>query len=152
MGIDPGTRVVGYGIVDKAGSSMRPVVFGVVRPGTKGAFAERLREIFEGLTAVIDEFSPDVVATEEIFYHKSVPSAIKIGEGRGVAILSAALKGLSVHVYPSTKVKKSVTGNGRASKEQVQQMVKVILGLDEVPRPDDAADALAIAICHAHRV
>ncbi len=151
MGIDPGTRVVGYALIDAEGSSVLALDYGAVRIKPKMSFSERLRYIYEELSKIIEKHRPDEVATEEIFYHKSVPSAIKIGEGRGVAILAAAMKDLPVHVYPSTMIKKSATGNGHASKEQVQEMVRKIFCLESVPKPADAADALAIALCHAHR-
>lgn len=152
MGVDPGTRVVGYAVIERDGSRVRALDYGALNAVSKKSLPERLRFIFEGLVEVIDKYGPSEVATEEIFYHKSAPSSIRIGEGRGVAVLAAALKDLPVHVYPSTKVKKSVTGNGKASKEQVQEMVKRIFCLDEIPKPSDAADALAIAACHANRM
>ncbi|MBM4083419.1 MAG: crossover junction endodeoxyribonuclease RuvC, partial [Planctomycetes bacterium] len=115
------------------------------------SFPERLRQIFDGLTQVVRKHRPDCVAVEEIFYGKSVKSAIRTGEGRGVALLCAALAKLPVSEYAATVVKKAVVGVGSAHKQQVQEMVRVLLGLRGIPEPEDAADALAIAICHCHR-
>jgi crossover junction endodeoxyribonuclease RuvC len=151
MGIDPGTRIVGYGIIDAEGTRFKAVAFGAVRIKEAMAFSDRLKHIYTELGRLIDEYKPAAVATEEIFYHKSVPSSVKIGEGRGVAILAAAMKNIPVEIYPSTMIKKSVTGNGHASKEQVQEMVRRIFCLEKAPSPSDASDALAIAVCHAHR-
>ncbi len=152
LGIDPGTRIVGLGVVDREGSRLKVVAFRVVAPGRmKGDIPARLRVIYEGISAVIKEFSPDAVAIEEAYYGKSVQSALRIGEGRGVAILAAAQAGVVVEQYPPATVKKAVTGSGNAHKSQVGHMVKVLLSIaDEVP--EDAADALAVAICHLNRL
>ncbi len=151
LGIDPGTRIVGLGVVDREGGRLKVVAFKVVAPGRmKGDIPARLRVIHEGITAAIEEFSPDAVAIEEAYYGKSVQSALRIGEGRGVAILAAAQAGIAVEQYPPATVKKAVTGSGNAHKSQVGHMIKVLLSIaDEVP--EDAADALAVAICHLNR-
>jgi crossover junction endodeoxyribonuclease RuvC len=151
MGIDPGTRVVGYGVVDLQGGDLKHVAHGAfdVR---KGTYAERLKGIFEGLTEVIGRYRPDVCVVEEIFYARSAKSAIKTGEGRGVALLAAAVSNVEVVEYAATKIKKSVTGTGSAHKSQVQKMVRLQLGLRAEPQPADASDALACAICHCHRL
>ncbi len=151
MGIDPGTRVAGWGVVDREGSRIKWVAHGVARADEKRPFAERLLQIHTGLSEAIREHSPEWVAIEEVFYGRNVKSAIKIGEGRGVGLLAAAQSGVQVAEYAPTVVKKAVVGNGAAHKTQVQEMVKVILGLAEPPSPADAADALALAICHCHR-
>ena len=151
LGIDPGTRVVGYGAVETKGSRILHVTHGVIRAKMGGAYAERLRSIFEGLTSVIAEQRPDVAAVEEAFYGKSVQSALRMGEGRGVAIVSVAVNNVPLFEYAPAEVKKAVVGNGRAHKSQVQEMVRVLLGLREAPTPEDAADALAVAICHCNR-
>jgi crossover junction endodeoxyribonuclease RuvC len=151
LGVDPGTQVCGYGVIDGRGNRVRMVACGVARSGRK-CLAERLKTIYDGLVEVIEEHQPEVVAVEGAFFGKNVRSAIKIGEGRGVALLAAAGHGLGVQEYAPAEVKKAVTGNGGAPKSQVQQMVRVILGLPEVPEPEDASDALAIAICHFHRL
>jgi len=151
MGIDPGTRVVGYGVVDHADSSIRPVAFGAIRTDGKRTRPRRYRQIFEGLVAAIETHGPVEVAIEKIFSGKSPQSAIRIGEGRGLALLAAATADLPVSEYDATVVKKAVVGNGRGTKHQVQHLVRILLDLREPPRPLDAADALAIAICHCHR-
>ena len=151
MGIDPGTRVVGYGVIETSGTRLIPVTFGVIRPRIKADYAVRLREIFDGLVAVVREQRPDVAAVEEAFYGKSVSAALRMGEGRGVAIVAVASEDVRLFQYSPAEVKKAVVGNGRAHKSQVQEMVRVLLGLREPPHPEDAADALAIAICHCNR-
>ena len=151
MGIDPGTRVVGYGVVDLIGSQMRPVAHGVIRADMTQDYGVRLRSIHDGLAQVIARHRPDQVAIEEAFYGKNAASALRMGEGRGVAILAAALHGCPLFQYTPAEVKKAVAGNGRAHKEQIQEMVRLLLGLPEIPEPEDAADALAVAICHCNR-
>ncbi len=151
IGIDPGTRTVGYGVIDFDGVNLRPVEYGVVESGHIEGYAERFAYIHEELHRVILKGRPDVAAVEEVFTSKALKRSIQIGEGRGVTILTCALAGLPVESYSVKTVKKSVVGNGNAHKSQVQKMVKLLLSLEEVPRPDDAADALAIAICHSHR-
>lgn len=151
LGIDPGTRVVGYGVVETRGSRLAHVSHGVIRAKLGGAYAERLRSIFEGLTRVLAAEKPDVAAVEEAFHGKSAQSALRMGEGRGVAIVSVAMSSLPLFEYTPAEVKKAVVGNGRAHKSQVQEMVRVLLGLSEAPTPEDAADALAVAICHCNR-
>jgi crossover junction endodeoxyribonuclease RuvC len=151
MGIDPGTQLCGYGVIEVQGSEARALDCGAVR-SSDGDLSERLAAIFAGLRQVLERFGPDVVAVEGAFFGKNVRTALKIGEARGVALLAAAQCGCPVVEYAPAEVKKSVVGSGRAHKSQVQQMVRAILGLPEVPQPEDAADALAIAICHFHRM
>ena len=152
VGIDPGTRVVGYGVVETGGGRIVHVRHGVIRARMKGAYSERLRSIYAGLTELLAEESPEVVAIEEAFYGKSPQAALRMGEGRGVAIAAVAMSNMPVFEYTPAEVKKAVVGNGRAHKSQVQEMVRVLLGLAEAPHPEDAADALAVAICHCNRV
>ena len=152
MGVDPGTRVVGYGVVDLEGSELAHVAHGAFDVRAGPSYPERLRQIFEGLSKVLKEYRPDVCVVEEIFYARSARSAIKTGEGRGVALLAAAVNSVPVVEYAATKIKKSVTGTGSAHKSQVQKMVRLQLGLKSTPTPADAADALACAICHCHRL
>lgn len=152
MGVDPGTRVVGFGVVELQGSNILPVACGVIRASDKMAYEKRLHLIFSDLKKVAEKHKPAMISIEEAFYGKSVQSALRIGEGRGVAILAAAELGLPVMQFAPTAIKKAVVGQGNASKERVQEMVRVLLGLDEVPRPADAADALAAAICCCHRL
>jgi len=151
LGVDPGTRSVGIGVVDRIGNRLVPAHFEVVAPGRmKGDLLARLKVIHEGIRRAIREHEPDAVALEEAFFGKSVQSALRIGEGRGIALLAAAMEGKPVEQYPPATIKKAVTGNGNASKEQVGRMVAVILGLSG-DVPEDAADALAVAICHLNR-
>ncbi len=153
MGIDPGTIKAGYGVIAAEGSEIRPIAFGIAKGGSrrKDQFALRLKNIYEGLAAVITAEQPELIVLESIFFHKNVQSAIKIGEGRGVAILAAAQAGIDIAELTPTVIKKAVTGRGDARKEQVGEMVRLILGLEEIPQPDDAADALACAIAGYHR-
>ena len=151
LGIDPGTKTAGYGVVEKKGNRLTALSYGAIKTGRNDSFPDRLKTIYDGLREVIAQYKPDAVAVEEVFYGKSVKAAIKIGEGRGVAVLCAAAADLPVSEYAPTVVKKSVVGVGGAHKTQVQQMVKVILNLPDIPEPDDVADALALAICHCHR-
>lgn len=151
LGIDPGTQVVGYGIVDASGSELRAVAFGAIRARRTLPHAERYLQIFAGLSEVIREHQPEEVALEKVFSGKNPLAAIRIGEGRGLALLAAASHRLPVSEYAATLVKKAVLGNGSGSKAQVQDLVRRLLGLREVPSPFDAADALALAICHGHR-
>ncbi len=149
LGIDPGLQVTGYGVLDTSGAPPRLVEAGVIRTNERGTMAERLGEIANGLEEIIREFRPEVVAIEELYSHYSHPkTAIIMGHARGVIILKAAEKGLAVYPYASTRIKKSLIGNGRATKGQVQLMIRSALGLKQVPEPPDAADALAVALCH----
>jgi crossover junction endodeoxyribonuclease RuvC len=150
LGIDPGTRVVGYGIIEEQGSKLLCVTYGAIKTSSD-AMAERLLEIHDGLNAVIEEHVPGIAAIEDAFFHKDVKSAIKIGQGRGAAMIACARGGLEVTSYPPATIKKAVTGNGRAAKEQVRAMVMQLLGVREKISPLDATDALSIAICHAFR-
>lgn len=151
IGVDPGTRIVGFGVVEFSGNRISPVAYGVVRASEKLDYEKRLKTIYDGLMLAIEKHRPEVLAVEEAFFGKNVASALKIGEGRGVAILAGANAGIPVVQFAPTAIKKAVVGQGRASKEQVQRMVRVLLGLKEEPKPADAADALAVAICYCHR-
>jgi crossover junction endodeoxyribonuclease RuvC len=148
MGIDPGSHKCGYGAVFRKGSRYHHVAHGVVRAPAGAQLPERLRVIAEGLEEAIEEIHPTIVAIEQAFFAKDPHAALVIGHARGVAMLMAARAGLTVVEYPPALVKRSVVGNGRADKAQVGGMIRAILGLAEVP-PEDAADALAVAVCHA---
>ena len=152
LGIDPGTITAGWGVVEKTGNRLRLVAYGTVSPGRRGLYQDRLKQIFDGITRVIQEHFPDVLAIESPFYGKNIKAAIRIGEGRAIALLCAAHAGLPVAEYAPRVVKKSAVGVGAAHKSQVQHMVKAILGLSTIPEPEDAADALAIALCHCNRI
>ena len=150
MGIDPGTASMGYGLVERQGAGLHAVVYGVLRTTAEVSMPERLRSLYEGLAEVIAAYRPDAVAVEALFFNRNSRTAIPVGQARGVALLAAAQAGLPVYEYTPLQVKDAVVGYGRASKDQVQQMVAMLLHLAALPRPDDAADALAVAICHAH--
>ncbi len=150
VGVDPGTHKVGYAVVDASAKGLRVVDCGVIRAGKKD-LSKRLKDIYDGILDVISLHEPDCIAVEECFYAKNVQTTVKIGEGRGVILLAAAVCQVEVAEYSPAEVKKSVVGNGQAHKSQVQRMVQLLLGLPAPPEPDDVADALAIAICHSHR-
>jgi crossover junction endodeoxyribonuclease RuvC len=150
FGIDPGSDCTGYGCVDTDGSRHRMVVSGAIRTTAARSFPDKLLEIHAGLSALLAECRPDCVAIENLFHAVNVRSALKLGHARGVAMLAAVEAGVQVVEYTPAEIKRAVVGYGRAEKHQVQQMVKLILGLAEPPSPHDAADALAVAICHAH--
>ncbi|SCZ07399.1 crossover junction endodeoxyribonuclease RuvC [Alkaliphilus peptidifermentans] len=150
LGIDPGIAIMGIGIVNYEGNQFKPVYYGVIKTESKMATDQRLRVIYEELNKLIDTYNPEVVAIEELFFNNNAKTAFVVGQARGVAILSAANKLKEVYEYTPLQVKQGVVGYGRADKNQVQQMIKTLLCLEAIPKPDDAADALAVAICHAH--
>lgn len=150
IGIDPGTQVTGYGIIEVNGSNIRAIDYGCIRPPPLLKLTDRYLIIYNGLEELLDRYQPQALAVEMQYVHKNVQSAIKLGMARGIAIIAAKRKGVSIFEYAPTKAKSAVVGNGRASKQQVQGMVKVLLNLVEVPTPEDAADALALALCHAN--
>lgn len=150
MGIDPGFAITGYGILKYTGNKFSLIKYGVITTEASANFAERLILLSSGMKELISEYKPDAICIEELFFNKNIKTAIAAAHGRGVALLSAAESGAEVYEYTPLQVKQAVVGYGRADKAQVQQMVRIILNLQEIPKPDDAADALAIAICHAH--
>lgn len=148
LAIDPGSRITGFGVIDVQGRHIEYVDSGCIRlPDV--VLAERLKNIYIGVGSLIDQHKPDEFAIEEVFLAKNANSALKLGQARGAAIVAAAMSGLQVAEYAAKRVKQSVVGSGSADKEQVQQMVQLLLKLDKAPQAD-AADALAIAMCHAH--
>lgn len=150
LGLDPGTATTGFGIVDRVESAPRVVDYGVIttRPGKSAA--QRLLEVYDSLIAVIDRYSPDVLVMERLFFAKNQTTAIAVGKACGVMQFAAAQRGLQVVEYTPMEVKQAVVGYGGAEKRQIQYMIQRILNLREPPTPDDAADALALCICHAH--
>jgi len=152
LGIDPGTAIVGYAIVVAQGSNLRMVVCDVITTPAKMPLAERLQIIYSGLSAIIAEYKPQEAAMEELFFAKNARTAMTVGHARGVAMLALANGGLSVAEYTPKQVKQAVTGYGAAKKEQVGEMVRILLKLNAVPHPDDAADAAAVAICHLNTI
>ncbi|WP_372365343.1 crossover junction endodeoxyribonuclease RuvC [Candidatus Uabimicrobium sp. HlEnr_7] len=147
MGIDPGTRIVGYSVVEKNGNRLTCITSGAVRTNTKEPIPKRLRVIHREISQVIEEYEPQHAAVEKVFFGKNIQSAIKLGEGRGVVLLAAAQKDLEIFEYDATKVKKAIVGGGRAHKSQIKFMVQRILNIDK-EMGDDESDALAIAVCH----
>jgi crossover junction endodeoxyribonuclease RuvC len=150
FGIDPGSERTGYGCVDTDGSRHRIVACGAISSPALAAFPEKLHRIHSQLTIILAECRPACVAIENVFYSVNARSALKLGHARGVAMLAAVQAGLPVFEYTPAEIKRAVVGYGRADKPQVQQMIKLLLGLAAVPSPHDAADALAVAICHVH--
>ncbi|HWP95818.1 MAG TPA: crossover junction endodeoxyribonuclease RuvC [Syntrophomonadaceae bacterium] len=150
MGIDPGTATTGYGVVEGQGAKGRLVDYGTIRTPASMPMPDRLLAINRELVGLLDTYHPDVVAIEELFFQRNAKTAISVAQSRGVLVMTAAGAGLQVAEYTPLQVKQAVVGYGNASKRQVQLMVQAILSLKETPQPDDAADALAIAICHLH--
>lgn len=148
IGIDPGSRVTGYGVVNSDRSGVKHLDNGHIALGT-GLIEDRLTILFNKLTSIIDRFNPTIMSVEKVFVGKNAQSALKLGQARGVALTLAGINQLNVFEYSATQVKKAIVGRGHADKNQIQHMVKVLLGLSEAPQTD-AADALAVAICHAH--
>ncbi len=150
LGIDPGFAIVGYGVIDYEKGKYKTVDYGKITTPAGMDMSLRLKEVYDGIIRLIDMFKPDVLAIEELFFNTNVKTAIAVGHARGVIVLAAANNGLKINEYTPLQIKQAVVGYGRADKNQVQQMVKMFLGLKEVPKPDDTADALAVAICHAN--
>jgi crossover junction endodeoxyribonuclease RuvC len=152
LGIDPGLGTTGYGIIDENDRVLDVVTYGGIEKSPQASFTENLFAIYRNINQIIMEYQPDGCAIENIFYHQNKKTAIIMGHVRGVAMVAAAEKGLPVYEYSPKEVKLSIVGLGGASKLQVQAMVKTILKMKETPQPEDAADALAVAICHYHRL
>jgi crossover junction endodeoxyribonuclease RuvC len=150
LGIDPGTALTGYGIVERTGSKLRMIDYGCVETLSTTELPRRLLEIHSAVLELIDTHRPSSVGVERLFFNRNVMTAFAVGQARGVVLLAAAERGLPVFEYGPHEVKLAVTGYGRAAKDQVQRMVQAVLGMSVLPRPDDAADALAVAICLAH--
>lgn len=149
LGIDPGTAIVGYGLVEAGGGCLRALAYGCIRTPAGEETCRRLATIYTGVRELITQQRPATLAIEELFFNKNSKTALAVGQARGVILLAAAHAGLPVAEYTPLEVKQAVAGFGRAPKEQVQRMVQALLALPEKPRPDDVADALAVAICHA---
>ncbi len=150
IGIDPGYAIVGYGIVDYNSNHFSVVDYGAVTTKAHTPFDSRLSSIYEGLTHLISTYKPDAMSIEKLFFNTNTTTAIDVAQARGVIVLAAAQSGLDIAEYTPLQVKQSVVGYGRAEKKQVQEMTRLMLNLKSVPKPDDTADALALAICHAH--
>ena len=150
IGIDPGYAIVGYGVIDYIGNKFKIVEYGAITTESNQNMNERFKSIHDDLNTIIERTKPEFLAIEELFFNSNQQTAINVAQARGVLLLSALNHGISVHEYTPLQVKQAVVGYGRAEKKQVQLLVKSILGLEKVPKPDDTADALAIAVCHAH--
>lgn len=148
IGIDPGLATLGFGVIRKEEHDIIPVSYGCIRTPAEKQTADRLTQIYEEITSLFDKYPPECVAVEKLFFNRNVTSAMSVGEARGVVFLAAGQKNVPVIEYTPLQIKQAITGSGRADKKQVQEMVKRLLGLNEIPRPDDAADGLAIALCH----
>ena len=149
LGIDPGLNITGYGVIDVSTGKVRLLEAGIVRSRRDGELAHKVKEIYEGVREVIEMFSPEVMAMEELYTHYDRPTtAIQMGHARGCICLAAAQSGIKVVSYAATTVKKNLTGSGRATKDQMQRAIQLELGLDQYPDPADVADAIALALCH----
>ncbi len=152
LGIDPGYAIVGYGLIESEGGKLRPLDYGVAETPAKLSTPERLIMIERKITDIVGDFKPDEIAVEELFFNTNITTGIKVAQARGVVLLSCAKLCDALYEYTPLQIKSTVTGNGTAAKSQIQFMVRSILRLKETPKPDDAADALAAAICHAYTV
>ncbi len=150
LGIDPGYAIVGFGIVDYEGSRYVPVEYGAITTDKDMEMPLRLKHIYDEISRLIDMYRPDEVAIEELFFNKNAKTAILVAQARGVAITACVNKGIPLYEYTPLQIKQALSGYGRADKKQIQFMIKLILNLDEVPKPDDTADALAAAVCHGN--
>lgn len=150
LGIDPGIAIVGFGFIDKQGSKCVPVQYGCIQTHKDTPEPERLLHVYEDICMLIDKYKPDAVALEKLFFNRNVTTAMSVSQARGVLVLAAIQRGLPIGEYTPMQVKQAIVGYGKAEKKQVQEMTRIFLKLQAVPKPDDVADALAIAICHAH--
>ena len=150
LGIDPGTAITGYGLVREDGEGLTLVDYGVITTAAGQPLPVRLQAIYQGLAEVAREHQPQQAAVEELFFSRNVRTALSVGHARGVTLLALADAGLTIHEYKPLEIKQAITGYGGAGKQQVQEMVRLLLNLDHVPQPDDAADAVAVAVCHIH--
>lgn len=150
IGVDPGYAIVGIGVIEYQGNKFRMHEYNALTTDAGEKTTDRLKYIYDGMDYFIKKYKPDAIAIEELFFNSNQKTAIKVAQARGVILLSAVNNGVSVYEYTPLQVKQAVTGYGRADKNQIQTMVKMMLHLDKIPKPDDAADGLALAICHAH--
>ena len=150
LGIDPGYAIMGYGVIEKKGNTITPVAYGSITTDKSMDMPSRLKTLYNGLMEVIAEYEPEEASIEELFFNTNSKTVIFVGEARGVAVLACANSGVDIFEYTPMQIKTSITGNGQADKKQVQAMIKRLLRLDEVPKPDDTADAVAAAVCHSY--
>ena len=150
LGIDPGYAILGWGVIEKTGNHFRPLGYGALTTSKDTEMPARLEILYDGLREIIEEYRPDVSSIEKLFFNTNTTTAINVGQARGVALLACSKGGLEIAEYTPLQIKQALVGYGRADKKQIQFMVKTILNLRDVPKPDDTADALAAAICHGH--
>ena len=150
LGIDPGYAIVGYGVLEYKNNKFRTIEYGAITTEASMDMFDRFKSIYDDLNEIIERTHPDFMAIEELFFNSNQKTAINVAQARGVLLLAALNHGIEIFEYTPLQVKQAVAGSGRAEKNQVQQMVKLLLGLEAVPKPDDTADAVAIAICHGH--
>lgn len=150
LGIDPGYAIIGYGLVKYENYKFTPLEYGAVTTPAKTEFTDRLDMIYCGITSIIERHNPDAMSIEKLFFNTNTTTAIDVAQARGVILLAAKHKGVPIYEYTPLQVKQSVTGYGRAAKQQVMEMTRQMLNLKSVPKPDDTADALALAICHGY--
>jgi len=150
MGVDPGIAILGYGLLRMEGNKFSIIDSGAITTEHTMSMPDRLSCIYNGLNLLLSKYKPDAYAIEELFFNKNIKTALTVGHARGVAILAASNHNIPIFEYTPLQVKQAIVGYGRAEKKQMQQMVKMLLGLDEIPKPDDVADALAVAICHGN--
>lgn len=150
LGIDPGTAITGYGILEGESDSIRVVDYGCIRTSSKEPSSTRLKKIYSDIKKIISKYKPEYIVVERLFFGANTKTAMAVGQARGVIILAATQAGLEIAEYTPLEVKMALTGYGRADKNQIQQMVKRLLKLKAIPKPDDAADALAVALCHVN--
>ena len=150
LGIDPGYAIVGIGVIEYVGNKFRPIYYGAITTPAGMPVPDRLQTIYRDLNELIDKYQPDAVSVEELFFNSNQKTAIQVAQARGVILVTVKNRNVPLYEYTPLQIKQAMTGYGRADKKQMQQMVKMFLGLNVIPKPDDAADALAAAICHAH--
>ncbi|MDF1558309.1 MAG: crossover junction endodeoxyribonuclease RuvC [ANME-2 cluster archaeon] len=150
VGIDPGLATVGFGVIQKSEEKIIPVSYGCIRTSAEKQTSERLLEIYNEIKTLFEKYDPQIIAIEKLFFNKNVTSAMRVSEARGVILLAAQQKQIPVFEYTPAQIKQAITGTGHADKRQMQEMISKLLGFDEIPRPDDAADGLSIALCHIH--
>lgn len=150
LGIDPGYATIGFGIVEYDGFRFKTITYGAVITKPDKKFSERISDIYDDITSIIDKYKPDCLSIEKLYFNTNTTTAIDVAQARGVILLAAQKSNISIYEYTPLQVKQSITGYGRAEKHQVMEMVKNLLQLSSVPKPDDTADALALAICHGH--
>ena len=150
LAIDPGYAIVGFGVISYNGSRFKVLEYGAITTDKNTPFPERLNEIYDGMNYLLDKYQPAAISIEKLYFNTNTTTAISVAQARGVCVLAGVKHGVEIAEYTPLQVKMAVTGYGRAEKHQIMEMTKTLLSLKEIPKPDDAADALAIAICHAH--